>query len=349
MSLRQARGEQTPQPLGRYSRSVGRSLDRERLINAARRARGVPRHALIAALIGRRRADFPNASFYLPLDYPTSSCNSPRWGHGRPNHPFIEPLLATHADSYRDVLALLPQYGEELAAIDRAPRLDSEPYWDNGFWATSGLDAAAIYCLLRSRQPRRYLELGSGQSTKFAARAKRDGGLDTKIISIDPEPREDIDAICDLALRRPVESAPLSYFEQLEPGDVVFLDGSHRLFMNNDVSTFYLDVLPRLVPGVLVGVHDIYLPEDYGPDAVDQYYTEAYMLAAMLLAGPDRIRPVLASHWVCLRPDLSKLLDETWASIGLGGISAYGSAFWFEPNLQAPGPSRESGRPVETA
>lgn len=296
------------------------------------------RQGLIAALIGKRRADFPDASFYLPLDYPTSSSNSPRWGHGHPNHPFIEPLLAARADTYREVLALLPQYGQELAAIDRAPRPGLEPYWDSGFWATSGLDAAAIYCFLRSRKPRRYLELGSGQSTKFASRAKRDAGLDTRIISIDPEPREDIDAICDIVLRRPAESVPLSYFEELDPGDVLFMDGSHRLFMNNDVSTFYLDVLPRLAPGVLVGVHDIYLPEDYGPESVHRYYTEAYMLAAMLLAGPDRIQPVLASHWVCLRPDLSKLLDETWDSIGLGGISAYGSGFWFEPRFGGPGP-----------
>lgn len=49
--------------------------------------------------------------------------------------------------------------------------------------------------------------------------------------------------------------------------DVVFLDGSHRVFMNNDASVFFLDGLPRLPPGVLVGVHDIFLPEDYGPDA----------------------------------------------------------------------------------
>ncbi|MBA2420852.1 MAG: class I SAM-dependent methyltransferase [Thermoleophilaceae bacterium] len=278
--------------------------------------------------MGSKRAVLPDAEVYLPLEQQTSSSNTPRWGHGAPNHPFIEEILAEQADSYRETLDLLRRYGRELSAIDRGPGADLEPRWDNQtMW---GLDGAAIYCLLRSRSPRRYLEIGSGESTKFAARAKRDGQLETAIISIDPLPRSGIDALCDEPVRCGLEHARLSTFEGFEAGDVVFLDGSHRVFMNNDVSVFFLDVLPRLPPGVLVGVHDIFLPEDYGPDAARLYWSEAYMVGLALLVGRERLRPVFAAHYVSLRADLRRLRDEVFEAVGLGEVFNYGSTLWFE-------------------
>ena len=39
----------------------------------------------------------------------------------------------------------------------------------------SGLDAAAAYCLIREHRPARVVEIGSGHSTRFIARAIRDG------------------------------------------------------------------------------------------------------------------------------------------------------------------------------
>jgi hypothetical protein len=286
---------------------------------------------LARALIGKQRATLPQAHSYVPLEYPTSSSNTPRWGHGHPNNPFVERVLAEHADSYRESLGLLRTYGRELAAIDERPRTDSEPSWDNGMmW---GLDGAAIYCFLRSLAPASYVEIGSGNSTKFAARAKRDGGLPTSIVSIDPKPRADIDALCDRVVRRALEDTPSGLFEEIEPGDVVFFDGSHRLFMNSDVTVFFLDLLPRLPPGVLVGVHDIFLPEDYGPEAAHFYWSEQYMLAVLLLAGANRVRPVLASHYAWITPDLAALCEETWEAIGLSGIFGYGSTLWFEADL----------------
>jgi predicted O-methyltransferase YrrM len=289
------------------------------------------RRILGRVFLSAARRALPDAAVTVALDRPTSATNTPRWGHGRPNNPFLEGVLAEHEGTYRETLGLLRRYGNELAAIDRNPRTDSEPSWDNPMmW---GLDGAAIYCFLRSRKPRRYVEIGSGWSTKFAARAKRDGGLDTRIVSIDPEPRTEIDALCDEPVRTAFEEAPSSVYENIEPGDVVFLDGSHRVFMNNDVSVFFLDLLPRLDPGVLVGVHDIFLPEDYCPKAAHFYWSELYMMALALLAGRERIRPVLASHYVCKRPDLHALCTETWEAIGLGDIFGYGSTLWFEPDL----------------
>jgi hypothetical protein len=63
----------------------------------------------------------------------------------------------------------------------------------------------------------------------------------------------------------------VAIFDRLQAGDVLFLDGLHRGFMNSDVTGFMLDVLPRLRPGVLVYVHDIPLPWDY-PDMFTDWY-----------------------------------------------------------------------------
>src|SRR5262245_52540208 len=107
------------------------------------------------------------------------------------------------------------------------------------------------------------LSIGSGHSTKFARRAVVDYGLPTQITSIDPHPRAEIDALCHRTIRKPLEETDLNVFDELEPGDVVFFDGSHQYFMNSDVTVFFLDVPPRLKPGTLVQVHDNTLPYDY--------------------------------------------------------------------------------------
>ncbi|HVY97092.1 MAG TPA: class I SAM-dependent methyltransferase [Solirubrobacterales bacterium] len=48
-------------------------------------------------------------------------------------------------------------------------------------------------------------------------------------------------------------------------GDVCFYDGSHVARPASDVVWFFFEVLPRLRPGVLAHVHDIFWPADY-PD-----------------------------------------------------------------------------------
>ena len=271
---------------------------------------------------------------YLDLEQPTAASNTPRWGHGQPPHLGLSALLDQRRTDYEAAIDLVAVYAKDLAQISRVPRGESDPTWANEFF--TGIDGASLYCFLRSRNAGTYLEVGSGHSTRFAARAKADGQLGTQIISIDPEPRAAIDALCDTTIRARLEDADLSVFDQLEAGDVVLFDGSHRLFMNNDVATFFLDVLPRIIPGVLVGVHDIALPEDYHVNNAPFYWTEQYMLAmALLAAGPDRMRPVLPCHHACIEPSLKAHLDRTWDAAGLGGINAYGSTFWFQSGMAA--------------
>jgi hypothetical protein len=126
-----------------------------------------------------------------------------------------------------------------------------------------------------------------------------------------------------------LESVDQEVFGSLQPTDIVFLDGSHRLLMGNHLVVFFLEILPQLPSGVLVGVHDIYMPDDYAPDHLENYWTEQYMLATTLLAGPKRYQVVLPCHYVASTSPLQEELDERWAEIGLAGTNAWGSSFWF--------------------
>jgi Methyltransferase domain len=180
-------------------------------------------------------------------------------------------------------------------------------------------------------RPKLYLEIGSGISTAFARRAVQDLGLSTRIVSIDPEPRAAIDAMCDEVVRDGLETCDITLFDRLQPGDILFLDGSHRAFMNSDVTVFMIDILPRLKPGVLVHVHDIALPWDYPDMFVDWYWSEAYMLAAYLIGARNRVRPVFPTAWVCRDPHFNDwfaqppLVDLGSANDGWRG----GGSMWF--------------------
>jgi len=150
-----------------------------------------------------------------------------------------------------------------------------------------------------------------------------------EIISIDPHPRREIDAICDRVLRQPFECADLDIFDGVQEGDIVFLDGTHHVFMNSDVVAFFLDVLPELPSGVLVGIHDIHLPDDYRPEHAERYCSEQYMLAAYLLGEPSWMRPVLPCWYVSHHPELGGLARSLIPqSLVQARPLAHGLIFW---------------------
>ena len=264
---------------------------------------------------------------YIPLDYRTSAVNAPRWGHGKPPHQGLLELIERDAPHQREALRAIEGFTRELRQIEVVSSDPLEPSWRNGW--LPGFDGAAIYAFMRVRAPRLFLEIGSGNSTLFADRARRDGALETTIVSIDPHPRADIDRVCDRPIRAALETVDLAVFDELHAGDIVLVDCSHRVFMNSDVVTFFLDVLPVLPAGVLVAVHDIGLPGDYPPDFANRYYSEQYLLAAYLLGGADVSIVLPASH-LCASEDVIRALDALWSGPGLSDVERHGSFFWFE-------------------
>ena len=189
-------------------------------------------------------------------------------------------------------------------------------------------DAVSLYGFIATRQPRRLIEIGSGNSTLFARRAIVDHRLATRIVSIDPAPRAEVDAICDEVLRCPLEEMPLGFFEGVSDGDMVFFDGSHRALQNSDATVFFTEILPMLPVGTLVGVHDIALPFDYPAAWLNRWYSEQYLLACWLLGG-EHLRVELPVGYASHSPSLHATLRPLWDDPALAGAGTYGGAFWF--------------------
>jgi Methyltransferase domain len=219
------------------------------------------------------------------LDYPVHSVS--RYGYGKSAHPALLALLEAGRQEYGKRLLRFCALREALSRIPvKATADQQEPYWGQDWF--SQLDAVALYGMLCEFRPKRLIEVGSGHSTKFARRAIRDHSIPTRITSIDPAPRAEIDQLCDSIIRLPLEEIDLRTFDELEQGDFLFIDASHRAFANSDVTVAFLDVLPRLRAGVIVHFHDIFWPRDYPPRWANRYYSEQYLLGACLLGDAGR-------------------------------------------------------------
>lgn len=244
--------------------------------------------------------------------------------------PHMRRLTARlHADrgAYRALLeGWEARHGERLRAIAVEPPADSaEPYWRNDW--IPGLDTAALYGFVADRRPKTYFEVGSGNSTKFVRRAITDLGLATRIVSVDPEPRAEVDALCDVMHRVGFEDFDLALLDRLEPGDVVFIDNSHRVLPNSDVTVFFMEALGRLPKGCLYGLHDIFLPWDYPAEWVGpRFYSEQYMLAAYLFGGADGDEIVFPAAFLSDDADVTSALDSLWSIAPR--FPRNGGAFW---------------------
>lgn len=271
---------------------------------------------------------FHSWSYSITLDFPFHSV--PRWGYGKPPHSQLYKLISKNRDIYKNFLEKFLAFREQFLKISKneIPNQIQEPYWINGW--IPGLDAVALYSFLCLNNPKNYIEVGSGNSTKFARRAIHDAGLQTKIISIDPNPRAEIDNICDTVIRKGLENMDLAIFNTLEEGDILFIDGSHRVFMNSDATVFFLEVLPKLKPGVLVEIHEIFLPYDYPPEWKECYYSEQYLLATYLLSGNNRFEIILPNVFISRAPDLQNILLPLWNNPVMEGVERYGYSCWIK-------------------
>ncbi|NBR10477.1 MAG: class I SAM-dependent methyltransferase [Opitutaceae bacterium] len=155
---------------------------------------------------------------------------------------------------------------------------------DNYYYTTP--DAEVLYAIVQNHRPRLVVEVGSGHSTLLFRQAITDAGSATKLVSIDPEPRRAVAQHADVCVREQVEKTKsLEWFAQLQANDILFIDSSHEIKAGNDVLFLLLKVLPTLAPGVLVHIHDIFLPYEYPRDWLVKKrwdWSEQYLVQALL-------------------------------------------------------------------
>ena len=210
------------------------------------------------------------------------------------DYPALQPLFEAAEPSFAGLISAIEGHRAELLAIaaGRGPARFDQDWFPR-------LDAAAAYAIVRSERPRRIVEIGCGHSTRFLARAVADGGLAAEIVCIDPAPRADIAGL-DVHHRRELfgETDP-AVFAALQAGDILFIDSSHVAMPGTDVDRLVLDILPRLAGGVLVHIHDIFLPDAYPAEWEWRGYNEALLIGALIQGGGYDI--VFASRYVATR------------------------------------------------
>lgn len=267
----------------------------------------------------------------LFLEYHTRF--EPRFGHGKPAHPELLQIVEKERNTYKDILYKTKKYHARLQQIrkntDAAVAADL-PTWNNGF--LPGLDILMLYTLIATHKPQRYVEVGSGNSTKVAALAVREHSPETQITSIDPYPRAEIDRLATHLFRQPFESLETHFLEDLAPNDILFIDNSHRVLPNSDATVFFLELLPRLKKGVIVHIHDIYIPFDYPQFMCDRFYSEQYILAAFILANPDKYKTIFPAMYISENKELASEVENIWKHPNTKNVEKHGGSYWIQIN-----------------
>ena len=173
----------------------------------------------------------------------------------------------------------------------RRPILSSHDYYtQNDYFGY--VSAAAMHSMVRHFRPRQIVEVGAGFSTRVLANAARlnaAGGHPVQVTAIDPYPGELLRGGfpgLHRLLPLKVQAVDLSIFTDLRANDILSIDTSHAVRLGGDVVHLYLNILSRLNPGVLVHIHDIFLPHDYPRQWVADrrfFWNEQYLLQAMLV------------------------------------------------------------------
>lgn len=252
--------------------------------------------ALVMRFVGRvgiyRLPLIRRTSLFIGVNPVVRRYYDPFFDERMTTHPLGEPRDLPGLDlRIEQQLSLLPELdfaAEFTAAL--ANQHSSGPVFnlDNEFFG--GGDAELLYAMIRRTRPRTIIEVGSGNSTLVARMAiagnvRDDAGYSCRHICIEPFEAPWLPETGAEVIRERVEKVDRTLFDQLGANDLLFIDSSHVIRPHGDVVVEYLQILPRLAEGVVVGIHDIFTPRDYPRDWLvgraslwdEQYLVEAFL------------------------------------------------------------------------
>jgi hypothetical protein len=223
-----------------------------------------------------------------------------------------------------------PQYRQEYSLLPLNASVDlpsHQFHFHNGVF--DGLDAVVLYCMIRHFNPRRIIEIGSGWSTLLSAQAALKNG-NTQLVCIEPFPNQVLKGgfpgLSSLITNR-VEEVDLATFQELEEGDILFVDTTHVVKTNGDVNYLYLEVIPRLRKGVIVHIHDIFFPFEYPKCWITDsllFWNEQYLVQAFLQFN-SHFHPLFMVNYMRL-----KRLEEVKATFPDCPFFSSGSSLWIQ-------------------
>lgn len=236
------------------------------------------------------------------------------------SYPAIEAVLKAVEPDFAALLRAA------AAHLDRFSRFGGgkppEPRFQQDWFPR--LDAAVAYTMVHALRPGRIVEIGSGHSTRFLARAAADSRSGTQITAIDPAPRATLDGLPIRFLRGTVQQTGMEPFRELRAGDILFIDSSHILMPGTDVDFLVNQVLPYLPAGLHIHIHDIFLPDGYPAEWAWRGYNEQNAAASLILHAGYEVR--WSSRYVATR--MARDVDAS----GLGSLpllpGAYESSLW---------------------
>lgn len=201
--------------------------------------------------------------------------------------------------------------------------------------------AASTHGLIRQLQPKKVIEIGSGMSTRVILSALRKNAIESGLLEnyqvVDPYPSAEIKKLMgkNLITQR-VELLDVEFFAELAEDDILFIDSSHSVKIGSDVNYLFLEVLPRLAPGVVVHVHDISLPYEYAQayatnSAFRQFWTEQYLLQAFLSCN-DKFEVLFGVHF--LMTDHQEVFKQAFPYYHPERYSVVSGSFWIRRKQQ---------------
>jgi predicted O-methyltransferase YrrM len=269
------------------------------------------------------RHTWPLGHYYSPLPDNRELAREPAHSRVWPAVPKSMPGIDWREDEQLALIKhLLHEYPLQLPY--EATSNPRDYHGANGLFPLN--DAWTLQAMVRDLRPSRIIEVGSGWSSLLTARINREyfaGAID--FTCIEPHPpdvlKTAIDGISRL-LASPVQEVSVETFEALGNGDILFIDTSHVVKTGGDVPYLYHEVLPRLRHGVVVHIHDIFLPYDYPEFWVQEGrgWNEQYLVQSFL-AFNDSFRVQLGVSW--LRRKHPELL-----STAIGRTDQRGGSLW---------------------
>jgi hypothetical protein len=266
--------------------------------------------------------------FVVPVHYyvPLSSTRQLRKSRDRWNRPVDLTPIPLNMETQRRVIE------EWIAPYEREYR-GNKTYID-GVNKHAGpgfgyIEAQALHAFIRKTRPRRIIEVGSGVSTWCMLAAlqanEEEGGGEFQLACIDPNPSKFLSLLPVRLNKAIVEDVDLSFFDRLEANDLLSIDSSHAVRCCGDVARIYLEVLPRLKPGVFVHIHDVTFPYMF-PRDVEQVYMQAMETALLfaMLANSTHFEVIICLSLLHYNDPalLKKVFPEYEAQPNVGGLPA---------------------------